>query len=225
MTTNKIKYSPTFNEEKIYLKKGYQYVVGTDEVGKGSFAGPVVVGAVVFNRETDFSILEQNAFSEVNDSKLLSSQKREKLIKIIKKESHLCLIEKISVRIINEVGIGKATEKAFRKVLMKIGKKLKKENFFVLVDGFHVRHIKGIGLKNQKAIVKGDRKCFSIAAASIIAKVYRDRLMDNLGKKYPQYLFSKNKGYGTKEHQQAIKKHGLSEVHRKSFNLTKFTSV
>lgn len=92
----------------------------------------------------------------------------------------------------------------------------------MLIDGFNIKYLKGIGLKNQKGIIKGDRKSISIAAASIIAKVHRDKLMRKLNRKYPQYGFHRNKGYGTKFHQTAIKNHGLSEIHRTSFNLSKF---
>lgn len=228
---------PDLNEEKKLWKKGYDFVIGIDEVGRGAFAGPVTVGAVVFNRECPcLGILP----GEINDSKLLKPQKREKLDREIKICAQFYSISEISVSVINEIGIGRATSMAFRKVIANTLDKIKsicvrdnpctgiipvkQTKYFVLVDGFHIRYIRGIGLKNQKAIIKGDQKSISIAAASIIAKVYRDNLMINLSKKYPQYNFVQNKGYGTKEHQQAIKNHGLSKIHRKSFNLSKFTS-
>lgn len=209
---------PNFKEEHKFWEKGYKYVVGLDEVGRGAFAGPVVAGAVIFDKSTD-----KNLISEINDSKLLKPRKRKSLERVIKENALVALSASISVSFINKYGIGKATQAAFRKAIGQVQKQLNDGKHFVLVDGFHVRYLWGIGLKNQKAIIKGDQKSFSIAAASIIAKVYRDRLMKALAKKYPGYGFTKNKGYGTKKHQEALKKYGLSKVHRKSFNLSKFT--
>ena len=96
---------------------------------------------------------------------------------------------------------------------------MKKANkkIFILIDGFQVKYLRGVGLKNQKAIIKGDEKSISIAAASIIAKVYRDKLMEKLAKKYPLYHFDKNKGYGTKEHIKALRKYKQSPIHRLLF--------
>ncbi len=225
---------PNFKEEKKIWKKGCEFVIGIDEVGKGSFAGPVVAGAVVFKKGSNF---KDGMLSEINDSKLLNPGKREILSKEIKNEAMFYSIATIGVSVINKLGIKKATERAFRKAITDIifqisggkSKELKKTkymlhntNYFVLADGFHIKYIRGIGLINQKAIIKGDRKSISIAAASIIAKVYRDKLMRKLSRKYPDYGFAANKGYGTKFHQIALKKHGLTEIHRTSFNLGKF---
>ncbi len=225
---------PNFSEESKLWEKGYKYVIGVDEVGRGAFAGPVCTAAVVFEYETD----KINALG-INDSKLLKPLQRSKLSKLIKDGCVAYSIATVEVPIINKIGIGKATEIAFRKAISSImyqvgGIKYPNDDskntryilpnalYFLLVDGFHIKHIRKIGLKNQKAIIKGDRKSISIAAASIIAKVHRDSLMKRLSKKYPQYGFGKHKGYGTKAHQTAIKKHGLSRAHRTSFNLSKF---
>ncbi|MCL5438927.1 MAG: ribonuclease HII [Patescibacteria group bacterium] len=239
---------PNLNEEKNAFKKGYNLIIGLDEVGRGAFAGPVVVGAVALDKESFCKATPCEAkrilLTEINDSKKIRPNKRKVLAKEIKKE-FIYSIATTPVSIINKYGIGKATAIGFRKAVKSIifqisrNKKIKqtsgeleignwkleipKQNCFVLVDGFHIKYIKEIGLKNQKAIIKGDQKCVSIAASSIIAKVHRDSLMKLLHKKYPNYHFSKNKGYGTKEHQNAIKKYGLSKIHRKSFNLTRFT--
>ena len=113
------------------------------------------------------------------------------------------------------MGIGKATQMAFRKTIHL----LSKVPDFILIDAFYVSHL---NRKRQKPIKDGDKICASISAASIIAKVYRDKLMKKLHKKYPQYGFAKHKGYGTTKHQEAIKRHGLSRIHRRSFNLSKF---
>lgn len=201
---------PSLKEEKALWKKGYKYVVGIDEVGRGAFAGPVVAGAVIFPLDLRF-------LDGVNDSKLLKPRQREFLSQIIKKEAHCFSIAEISVHAINKYGVGKATQMAFRKAI----KLLRVKPDYLLIDAFYVRNM---NRKNQKAIKKGDQKSVSIAAASIIAKVHRDKIMKKLGAKYPQYKLAKNKGYGTKEHQKALKKFGLSKFHRTSFNLSKFLS-
>lgn len=221
---------PSFKEEKALWKKGYKYVIGVDEVGRGAFAGPVTVAAVVFECETD----ELNGLG-INDSKLLKSRERRKLSKLIQEGCMHYSVATIGVPTINKVGIGKATSVAFRKAIKEAIEKLSNKvveanseflimnsKFFLLVDGFHIKFVRGIGIKNQKAIVKGDRKSISIAAASILAKVHRDSLMKRLSKKYPEYGFGKNKGYGTAFHRKAIKKHGLSRLHRTSSHLEKF---
>ncbi|MFH1833164.1 MAG: ribonuclease HII [Candidatus Levyibacteriota bacterium] len=217
---------PDFKKEKKLWKKGYS-VIGIDEVGRGAFAGPLVVGGVVFKNDVD-----KTSIDGINDSKLIKPKRRKYLSKKIREISFCTSTVTIPVSVINKQGIGNATSIGFRKVVSKLINSLKienlklkipKQNIFVLVDGFHVKYIRGVGLKNQEAIIKGDQKSISIAAASIIAKVHRDKLMKKLHKKYPLYGFAKHKGYGTKEHQKAIKKYGLSKLHRKSFNLLKFT--
>lgn len=199
---------PTLDHEIKLWNQGYKFVCGLDEVGRGCFAGPVVVGAVIFS---------QNGMvpEGINDSKLLSASKRERLASEIKKAALSWSIAEISVVRINKKGIGKATQMGFRKAV----RVLSLQADFVLVDAFDIKHL---NRKKQKAISHGDRQSISIAAASIIAKVYRDKLMEKLDLKYPQYGFAKHKGYGTKEHQAAIKEYGLSKIHRKSFNLAKF---
>lgn len=197
---------PTLEFESELWNKSLLKVCGIDEVGRGSFAGPVVAGAVIFHPY-------KNTPQGINDSKLLTSGKREKLAEEIKKAALSWAVSEINVRIINKLGIVKATQMAFRKVVKTLSPD------YILIDAFHIKHL---NRKKQRAIIKGDQKCVSIAAASIIAKVYRDKLMRNLSKKYPQYGFAKHKGYGTKLHQEVIKKHGLCRIHRKSFNLEKF---
>lgn len=213
---------PSFEEEKKLWEKGFKYVIGIDEVGRGAFAGPLVVGAVVF-------LKVENEIEKVgiNDSKLLKPQKRTCLAKIINENCLCSHVVTIPVSTINKVGIGKTTQIGFRKVVTSIMYKvssIKYENeakFFVLIDGFHVRYLRGFGLKNQRAIIKGDQKSISIASASIIAKVHRDKIMKNLSKKYPQYGFGRNKGYGTKFHRDAIKNFGICRIHRKNFTSCK----
>jgi ribonuclease HII len=201
---------PTLRFEEKLWSEGKKYIVGIDEVGRGCFAGPVVVGAVMFSSESQIP-------EGIADSKLLKPQKREELDKLIRESAVSFAIAEVSVEVINDLGIGKATQQAFREVL----EKLDTTPDQILIDAFF---IEGIDKTIQKPIIGGDRVCISIAAASIIAKVYRDRLMDELDKDYPQYGLKKNKGYGTKAHRDAIKKYGLSKLHRTSFNLDKFLS-
>lgn len=199
---------PTFIEENILWNKGYKHIAGIDEVGRGCFAGPVVAAAVILS--PDFSVV-----SEIRDSKKLSPQKREKLAFIIKKEAVAFAIAEVSVHIINVKGIAKATQIAFHQAIQQ----LTQSPDFILIDAFYITtYNKSI----QKPIIRGDEISISIAAASIIAKVYRDDVMRKLHEQYAQYDFYTNKGYGTKKHQEAIKTHGLSEIHRTSFNLQKF---
>lgn len=226
----KAKSNPDLSEEKKLWKIGYKYVIGADEVGRGSFAGPVVAAAVIIDKEILRQPHIRRLLTEVNDSKLLTAKKREELAPLIKKHSLAYSISTVRVSVINKNGIGKATEIAFRKAITGIinnesginnNKNSKflipNSKFFLLVDGFHIKYVKGVGLKKQKAIKKGDQKSVSIAAASIIAKVYRDKLMVNLSKKYPKYGFEIHKGYGTKKHRNAIIENGVTKIHRTVF--------
>ena len=201
---------PTLQLEKSLWLKGYSYIAGLDEVGRGSFAGPVCVGAVIFPK--DCALLEGIA-----DSKLLRPRKRERLTERIKEQALCWSVAEVSVSKINKLGIGKATQMAFRKAV----KLLSQTPEFILVDAFYIRHL---NRRRQKAIKNGDQICASISAASIIAKVYRDKLMRKLSRKYPMYGFNRHKGYGTKRHQEAIRIYGLSRIHRRSFDLAKFIS-
>ena len=197
--------------EQSLWEKGYLYICGLDEVGRGSFAGPVVAGAVIFPKNV-------NLPEGLADSKLLKPRQREKLAPLIKNQSLAWAVAEISVSASNKSGIGKAPPLAFRKSI----KLLSKTPDFILVDAFYIKHL---NRKRQRAVKEGDTICASISAASIIAKVYRDKLMKKLHRKYPKYGFSKHKGYGTKKHCDAIKKYGLSCIHRKSFNLEKFSGA
>ena len=151
----------------------------------------------------------------INDSKKLSPKRREIADKWIRKNALAFGIGSASVAQINKVGIKKASEIAFRKAIKNCGVEID----YLLIDAFFIPYVKGLRRKNQKPIIKGDTKSVSIAAASIIAKVYRDKLMMDLGKKskYRKYKWVKNKGYGTLEHRNAIKKYGLTRQHRKKF--------
>ncbi len=180
-------------------------LAGVDEAGRGPLAGPVVAAAVVVEKYVP-------DFDMINDSKKLSEKKRELLFDIILANCRVG-VGIVSPREIDEVNILNATFSAMRKAIEELeleGVKFSK----VLVDGNHkIRNYAG----EQEAVIKGDSKSLSIAAASIIAKVTRDRIMKKYGELYPEYGFEKHKGYGTKQHKEALLKHGQIEVHRKSF--------
>ncbi len=201
---------PTFDEEKYLWKQGFNLIAGVDEVGRGCFAGPVVTAAVIL--PPNFRSLKP-----VNDSKMLSAPIRRELAEVIKQQAIAFSISEVSVAVINKLGIAKATQQSFREAI----KLLTKRPDYILIDAFYIQHL---ARKNQKPIIHGDGISISIAAASIIAKVYRDELMQKLHQKYKQYDFFTNKGYGTQKHQEAIKKYGLCKLHRTSFNLQKFLS-
>lgn len=215
---------PSFYYENIFWKKDIDLVIGLDEVGRGAFAGPVVVGAVVFSKHSKACVspLWEKLLKEVRDSKLLSPNKRQELNLLIKK---LCLqyaIGKSSVKFISKYGIQKATVKAARNAVSRLRKLIGNKKIFLLVDGFPIKYLRYIGLENQKAIIRGDRQVFTIACASILAKVERDKIMSRLHNKYPNYGFSIHKGYGTLNHIKSLQKHGLCDLHRTSFDIKKF---
>lgn len=186
--------------EKEAQKQGFQYVAGIDEVGRGPLAGPVVAAAV---------ILPENIFiSGINDSKKLSSKKREQLYQEIKNEALAIGIGVVGADVIDEINIYQATKKAMNIAI----NQLSIFPDFLLIDAMKIDTP-----ITQRSLIKGDSLSVSIASASIIAKVYRDRLMMEYSKKYPEYQFEKNAGYGTREHIQAIRKFGPTPIHRKTF--------
>ena len=180
---------------------GFRFVVGIDEVGRGPLAGPVVAAAVGFPQGAEIP--------PVNDSKKLCEEKREALDEAIRKVPGVRIaIAEISVEEIDRINILKATHLAMKQAADAI-----EEADYLLVDGLPVP-----GLPKESCnIIKGDAKSASIAAASIVAKVYRDRLMVELDKKYPGYGLAENKGYGTAAHLQALKELGVTPIHRRSF--------
>lgn len=210
-----LKKFPDFDYEKELWQKGYKNIAGVDEVGRGSFAGPIVAAAVIWDKET---ALDQNPkikdnIEQINDSKLLKPRQREKLAGFIKKYAKDWEVAEVPVAVINRLKMGKASQMVFRKAVG--GLKFRPD--FLLADAFFVRYLKGLRKAKQKPIIGGDRKSISIAAASILAKVYRDKLMQKLARRHPEYGWGRNKGYGTAEHQKAIREHGLTRLHRKDF--------
>ena len=192
-------------------------VIGIDEVGRGAFAGPVYVAGVIFTPTTDTNRIAKLLSFGINDSKKLTAKKREELAKIIEKECFAFKICSKNVSFINKVGIGKAAFSAMREAISTLSLNHQLSKPFVLVDGFNIKHLKGISLKNQKAIIGGDGISLSIAAASIVAKVARDKHMSELSSEFKRYGWAKNKGYGTTSHRAAITELGACDHHRVAF--------
>ncbi|MCL5009269.1 MAG: ribonuclease HII [Patescibacteria group bacterium] len=197
------------NFEKTKLKNGICYVIGCDEVGRGSLAGPVVACAVALDLNCKSKGLE-----EVKDSKRLLPAKRRELSVLIKEKVFAWAVAEAQPATIDKINIHHATLLAMRRAVEKILQAVPSETCLVCVDGKFL--IQKVATK-QQAIVGGDNKIFSIAAASILAKVHRDQLMQKLDQTYPEYGFAKHKGYGTLHHRRAIKKFGMSPVHRQTF--------
>ena len=191
----------TYEYENLLKEKGYTAVCGIDEAGRGPLAGPVFAAAVI--------LPEDLGELGINDSKKLSEKKRDALFDIIKEKAIAWSVASASEAEIDEINILNATFLAMKRAID--GLSIKPD--LAYIDGN--REPKS-GVK-EITIIKGDAKCMSVAAASIIAKVSRDRFMLEIDKKYPQYQFSKHKGYGTKLHYEMIEQFGISEVHRKSF--------
>lgn len=203
---------PSKQIEKRLFKSGYDLIIGVDEVGVGSWAGPAVVCAVAVTNS--FYNRNHRKLRRLRDSKLLQTKHREKFAEQLKKEKDFSFVVALSSNNeIDKLNIYQATRKAMRKAVGRL-----ETNFplrkMVLVDG--KTQIAGLKI-DQTAIVKGDRKIFSIACASIIAKVFRDKLMFQYSVKFPGYGFEKHKGYGTKYHQKRLFELGPCRIHRKSF--------
>ena len=188
-------------EEDLY-NTGTQCICGIDEAGRGPLAGPVVVAAAIMPR---YSMIEG-----VNDSKKISEKKREKLYEIITKEAISYGVGIIDQKEIDRINILNATKEGLTMAV----KELSIRPDLIIVDALTKIDTEGIP---YKSIVKGDAKCYSISAASIIAKVTRDRIMRQWDEIYPVYNFEKNKGYGTSEHINALKDYGPCQIHRRSF--------
>ena len=187
--------------ERTLYAKGYEYICGIDEAGRGPLCGPVVAAAVILKKD--------DHIEGVNDSKKLSEKKREALFETIKERVVAWSVGIVDEATIDEINILEATRLAMKKAVE--GLQVKPE--YALVDAE-----KKVPINiPYMPIIKGDALSESIAAASIIAKVTRDRMIIELDKEYPEYGFAKNKGYGTKEHIEAIKQYGLCKAHRRSF--------
>lgn len=209
MKTKSLKPANMYVYERKYLKAGFKFIAGVDEVGRGCWAGPVVAAAVI--------LPHSYRDSRIKDSKVLSIKKRELLDKIIRENALAYAIAYVDAVRIDKINIKQAAQEAMIKAI----DKLSISPDCILVDA------EPITIKNKEIvpIIKGDAKSISIAAASIIAKVYRDKILDDLDKQYPQYGFAKNKGYGTIVHINALKKYGpIPCVHRFSYKPVKIAT-
>ncbi len=192
---------PTWQYEDICIKKGYCRIAGIDEAGRGPLAGPVVAAAVILNKEAEIS--------GIKDSKKISAKKRKLLYDEIINSAISVGIGIIDVNIIDSINIKNATHLA----MIKAVENMKLEPDFLLIDAEKLDKID----IPQYSIIKGDNLSISIAAASIIAKVERDEILNSFETLYPGYGFAQHKGYGTKAHYENIKKYGLLPIHRKTF--------
>lgn len=207
---------PTFEFEKHALLSS-DLVAGIDEVGIGALAGPVYVGLICFDILSS-QTLEKDVLSlKIRDSKQLSIKKREQVSEQIYRYAVHYDTQFSTVSEIEALGIRKATQKAIRRGIIKLREKYKDKKIFLLQDAFTCPRIKAIPQSSQKGIIKGDCLSVSIAAASIIAKVARDRAMNELAQNYPNYRWDRNKGYGTEEHINMIRKYGTTKLHRKLY--------
>nr|WP_315021095.1 ribonuclease HII [uncultured Aminipila sp.] len=190
-------------------KNGISFIAGVDEVGRGPLAGPVVTACVVL--PTDFDVLG------VDDSKKLSEKKRNELFEKIKEKAIAYAIGMADNQVIDDINILEATKRAMEEAVLKVDKALKEQERkgieHVLIDALT---LKSVDIP-QTGIIKGDASSVSIAAASILAKVTRDRMMVEYAEKFTDYAFERNKGYGTKAHYEGIEKAGICEIHRKTF--------
>jgi ribonuclease HII len=187
--------------EKKARAQGFQVIAGLDEAGRGPWAGPVVAAAVVFP--------ETRSLKGVADSKTLTAEQREKALSLIQKRALGIGVGIVEAEEIDRLNILQASLKAMELAV----RDLPLPPDFLLIDGLHSLPLP----LRQRAMPKGDGRCLSIAAASIVAKVTRDRLMVAYHEKYPEYNFPKHKGYGTREHFQALQQHGCCPIHRQSF--------
>ncbi len=191
--------------EKLAYGEGYRCIAGVDEAGRGPLAGPVVAAAVIFP--------PSYSNSEINDSKKLTARKRDELYKVISEYAMSVGVGVAEAAVIDRINILRASLQAMREAVLD----LSVAPDFILIDGLHTLAVN----TPQKALVKGDALSVSIAAASIIAKVSRDRIMEMYHRQFPQYNFLQNKGYGTAEHRKILQEIGMCKIHRRSFHLKK----
>lgn len=198
--------------------KGYRIIAGADEVGRGAWAGPVIAAAVVLPDDLEgFLGRVKEEKIKIDDSKVLTALQRQQSALWLK-ENVVFGIGGAGATVVNRKGIVMATRMAFRKAIRQINDALVDSKVeYLLADGYKIPRIKGLAKSLQIDIVKGDRKSLSIAAASIIAKVHRDGLMTKLGKRFKDYDWQNNKGYGALKHRQAVLKCGLCRYHRVQF--------
>lgn len=193
--------TPTRREEENLWKRGFQNIVGLDEAGRGAWAGPIVAAAVI--------LPQQFRLAGLRDSKQLTPKQRQKFFIFITKQAIAWSVGIVSQEVIDDIGIAAANKQAMIRALERL-------------SAFYPEHLLIDALSidfdlPQKAIIRGDQKVVSIAAASIVAKVTRDHILSQANREFPNYDFQQHKGYGTAQHRLMLRKHGVSEYHRKSF--------
>jgi ribonuclease HII len=198
--------TPTLEEEMALFEQGYSFVAGLDEVGRGCLAGPVVAAAVILPLDDPALTMH---LAGARDSKQLTAQARERLYDVIMQYAVATGIGSGSVELIDTINILQATKHAMYMALGQLAVPAEA----LLLDALHLPRLS----LPQRSIIKGDALCLSIAAASIVAKVTRDRFMLQLHEQYPLYGFNRNKGYGTATHLAALREHGATPLHRQSF--------
>jgi ribonuclease HII len=208
---------PNFNEEKKLRQQGYKLVAGIDEAGRGPLAGPVVAAAVIV-RNLKFQILNFKSnpnFKNIKDSKKMTAEQRENAYEFLTKHSDIIFgVGIVSEKVIDKINILQATKLAMLKSVKNLN-----PDFLILDGNFLIQKKSDKKYILQKSIIKGDTKVMSIAMASIIAKVTRDKIMQKYHKKYSDYGFGEHKGYGTKVHYANLEKFGPCKIHRKTFCL------
>jgi len=203
---------PNLRREKRLWKEGLKRVAGLDEAGRGPLAGPVVAAVTVLKSTKPRKDNElKGLVKKIKDSKKLTSEQRNKFYELLIKNSKVEWgIGRVSEKVIDKINILEATKLAMKRAI----EKLKTKPDYLILDG-----VSKIDIEiPQKLIKRADEKVFSCSCASVLAKVYRDRIMEGYHKKYPQYCFDKHKGYPTKYHIKMLKKYGPCKIHRKSFN-------
>lgn len=192
------------------MKTTSRYVIGVDEVGRGPLAGPVTVCAAAVRRGTKFAPLKNGV--RLDDSKKLSAKSREAWAKKLKEAGVVFAISSVTPAMIDRVNVSRAANLAVKRSLKKLAKEkgIRIDRSVIFLDG-------GLFAEGGRTMIRADQKINAVRAASVLAKVHRDRYMKKLSAKYPAYGFEKHVGYGTRAHLAAIKKHGLSPVHRKTF--------
>ncbi len=205
-----MKPTPTFSIEQQYWSQDVNMIAGVDEAGMGALAGPVVAAAVIFSQERTAALEEATQKIPIRDSKLLSAKQREKAAILIRETAFSWAIGQASVEEIDEINIRNASHLAMRRAI----ENLTNTPDMLLIDGTSAAVHPSIF---SLSLIKGDQLSYSIAAASILAKVTRDALMAEADKLYPAYGFASHKGYGAAIHMQALKTHGATPLHRKSY--------
>jgi ribonuclease HII len=206
--------TPTWEHETDVCSHGYGLVAGVDEAGRGAWAGPLVAGAVILPHP---SILQMGdpcgelaeGLASLRDSKMLSAHVREELLELIKRVAVGVGVGVVSSALLDTIGVGPANRLAMARAVRALSSKPD----YLLLDAFRIHSMP----LPQRPIIRGDATCISIAAASIVAKVARDRMMTELDPLYPEYGFSQHKGYGTRRHAEALLIHGATPAHRRSF--------